>query len=238
VIGTSKEQMSAARAVVADVAIIDFVNYVQADAVRQALGSDNSLPVLSIAAPFNRQASFKAGDVTVRDVAGLYIYDNTLLGIELNGDEIKDYLEQSASYFQQVSGPGPFTMDQVTNAKYADTAPNGVPDYNFDSMAGLDKRLTYDIDIAQPVGSRISNLAYDGRPVAGDQQFAMAINNYRQSGGGGFPHVTAAPVLYNRQVAITQLLIDWVSAHKVIDPAAFATPDWRLVGDGEPLTIS
>jgi 2',3'-cyclic-nucleotide 2'-phosphodiesterase/3'-nucleotidase len=234
-IGTCTQEMSAARAVVEDVPIIDFVNYVQADAVKQALGG--GLPVLSIAAPFNRQATFPAGQVTVRDVAGLYIYDNTLLAIQVTGAQLQDYLEYSARYFQQVPGPGSYPMDRVTNAVTA-TAPSGTPDYNYDIVAGLDARLTYDIDIAQPVGSRIRNLAYDGAPVAGDQQFAMAINNYRQSGGGGFPHVTGAPVLYNRQVAITQLLIDWVSAHKVIDPAAFATPDWRLVGDGQPLTIS
>ena len=41
--------------------------------------------MLSIAAPFNRDAAIPAGDVTVRDVAGLYIYDNTLLGITLTG---------------------------------------------------------------------------------------------------------------------------------------------------------
>ncbi|HET8561165.1 MAG TPA: 5'-nucleotidase C-terminal domain-containing protein [Marmoricola sp.] len=237
VIGTSKEEMLAARAVVEDVPIIDFVNYVQADAVKTALGGANTLPVLSIAAPFNRQASFKAGDVTVRDVAGLYIYDNTLLGIQVSGAELKDYLEWSARYFQQVSGTGPFTMDQVTNA-VTDTAPNGTPDYNFDSVAGLDAPLTYDIDIAQPAGSRIANLAYAGAPVAADQQFVMAINNYRQSGGGGFPHVTTAPVLYNRQVAITQLLIDWVTEHQVIDPAQFASVDWKLVSGATTITVT
>ena len=52
-------------------------------------------------------------------------------------------------------------MDQVTNA-VTPTAPNGTPDYNYDSVAGLDAPLTYDIDLAQPVGSRILDLAYDG----------------------------------------------------------------------------
>jgi 2',3'-cyclic-nucleotide 2'-phosphodiesterase/3'-nucleotidase len=242
VIGTSKEEMLAARAVVEDVPIIDFVNYVQADAVQKATGT--TLPVLSIAAPFNRQASFKAGDVTVRDVAGLYIYDNTLLGIQVTGADLKKYLEYSARYFQQVPGPGSYTMDQVTNAKYEGTAPNGVPDYNFDSVAGLDGHLTYDIDLAQPpadldgIGNRIVGLAYKGIPVADDDQFVMAINNYRQSGGGGFPAVKTAPVVYNQQVAITQLLIDWVTANKVIDPAQFASVDWSLVADGQALTIS
>ncbi|HEU4567150.1 MAG TPA: 5'-nucleotidase C-terminal domain-containing protein [Marmoricola sp.] len=242
VIGTSKEEMLAARAVVEDVPIIDFVNYVQADAVKQATGTD--LPVLSIAAPFNRQASFKAGDVTVRDVAGLYIYDNTLLGIQVTGAELKQYLEYSARYFQQVPSAGSYPMDRVTNAKYAGTAPNGVPDYNYDAVMGLDAPLTYDIDLTRPPadtdgsGERIVDLAYGGTPVADDDQFVMAINNYRQSGGGGFPAVKTAPVVYNQQVAITQLLIDWVTAHKVIDPAEFASVDWRLVGNGQPLTIT
>jgi 2',3'-cyclic-nucleotide 2'-phosphodiesterase/3'-nucleotidase len=109
--------------------------------------------VLSIAAPFNRQASFPSGQVTVRDVTGLYIYDNTLLGVRVTGQQLRDYLEYSMQYFQQVTGTGPFTMDQVTNAVTAN-APNGTPDYNFDSIAGLDAPLTYDVDIAQPVGSR------------------------------------------------------------------------------------
>lgn len=238
VVGTSAEAMSAARAVVEDVPIIDFVNYVQADAVKAGLSGDAaSLPVLSIAAPFNRAASFPAGDVTVRDVAGLYIYDNTLLGVKVSGKDVKDYLEFSARYFKKVSGTGPFTMDQVTNA-VTTTAPNGTPDYNYDAVAGLDAPLTYDIDIAQDPGSRILNLAYDGTPVTDDQQFAMAVNNYRQSGGGGFPAVSTAEVVYNRQNEIRQLLIDWVTANGTIDPSEFASVDWKLVSGGTPITIT
>ncbi|WP_395656265.1 bifunctional metallophosphatase/5'-nucleotidase [Nocardioides sp.] len=237
-VGTSTEEMSAARAVVEDVPIIDFVNYVQADAVKAGLtGAAASLPVLSIAAPFNRQASFPSGEVTVRDVAGLYIYDNTLLGVQVSGADVRAYLEYSARYFKKVSGPGPFTMAQVTNA-VTPTAPNGTPDYNFDSVAGLDAPLTYDIDIAADPGSRIKDLAYDGAPVTDDQQFVMAVNNYRQSGGGGFPAVSTATVVYNRQNEIRQLLIDWVLAHHTIDPAQFASVDWRLVSGTDPVTIT
>ena len=237
-IGTSLAAMSAARAPVEDVAIIDFVNFVQADAVKQGLtGDDASLPALSIAAPFNRQASFPSGQVTVRDVAGLYIYDNTLLGVKVTGAQVKDYLEYSMQYFQQVSGPGPFTMDQVTNAK-TPSAPNGTPDYNFDTVAGLDAQLTYDVDIAQPVGSRIANLQYDGAAIDPAMEFAMAVNNYRQGGGGGFPAVKDAPVVYNRQIDIRQLLIDWVTAHQTIDPSQFATVDWKLVSNGQAITVT
>jgi 2',3'-cyclic-nucleotide 2'-phosphodiesterase/3'-nucleotidase len=236
VVGTSAVAMSAARSVVEDVPIIDFVNFVQADAVKAGLtGADASLPVLSEAAPFNRAASFPAGNVTIRDVAGLYIYDNTLLGVKLTGAQVKDYLEYSMRYFKQVSGPGPFTTAAVTNAVY-----NGAttPDYNFDSVAGLDAPLTYDVDIAQPIGSRVTNLQYDGAAIDPAQEFVLAINNYRQSGGGGFPHVSTAPVVYNRQNEIRQLLIDWVVAHGEIDPTDFASADWKLVSGGTPITIT
>jgi 2',3'-cyclic-nucleotide 2'-phosphodiesterase/3'-nucleotidase len=237
-VGTSAQRLEAARGVVEDVAIIDFVNYVQADAVKKALtGADAALPVLSIAASFSRTAVFPQGQITIRDVAGLYVFDNTLLGIKITGAQLKAYLEFSARYFKQVSGPGPFTVDQVTNA-VTPTAPGGTPDYNYDAVAGLDAKLTYRIDITQAPGQRILDLAYAGAPVADTAQFVMAINNYRQSGGGGFPGVTTAPVVYNRQVEIRQLLIDWVTANKVIDPALFASVDWKLAANGNDVVIS
>lgn len=240
VIGTSTEAMSAATARYEDTAALDFINYVQAEAVKAELtGADAALPVLSIAAPFNREAAIPAGEVSVRDVAGLYIYDNTLLGIRLTGAQVKAYLEKSAEYFKAVPGPGTYAADAVTNAPTT-TAPNGTPDYNYDVMRGLDAALTYDIDLSAPVGSRITGLAYGGTPVADGQEFVVAINNYRQSGGGSFPGVVGAPVVYNRQVEIRQLLIDWVTQHQVVDPALFSSsnPDWRLTSGTQPLTIT
>ena len=238
-IGTSRQAMSAARAVVEDVAAIDFVNYVQADAVKKALAgtADAGLPVVSIAAPFNRGAAIPEGQVSVRDVAGLYVFDNTLLAVKVTGRQIRDYLEFSAVYFQQKSGPGPYDMSELTNAPTT-AAPNGTPDYNYDIVAGLDARLTYDIDISQPAGSRIKNLSYAGAPIDEAREFAMAINNYRQGGGGSFPHVKTAPVLYNQQVEIRQLIIDWVIANKVVDANQFASVDWKLVAGNDDVVVN
>ena len=238
VVGTSAVAMSASRAVVEDTPIIDFINYVQALTVKAALtGADADLPMLSIAAPFNRAASFPQGNVTIRDVAGLYIFDNTLLGSRVTGAQVKDYLEFSANYFKPVATTGPVPIASVTNA-VTPTAPNGTPDYNYDIVAGLEARLTYDIDLAQPVGSRITNLLYAGAPLDPAKQFVMAVNNYRQGGGGNFPHIKNAPVVYNAQVEIRQLLIDWVVANGEIDPTEFASMDWRLVSNGAPITIT
>ncbi|MER7243672.1 5'-nucleotidase C-terminal domain-containing protein [Kribbella sp. NPDC000426] len=238
-IGTCTEAMSAATAPWEDTAALDFVNFIQADAVSKALVGtpQESLPVLAIAAPFNRAAAIPAGDVSIRDVAGLYVFDNTLLAVTMSGADIKDYLEFSAQYYKQVTGAGPFPSDQVTNAP-TPTAPTGTPDYNYDVLGGLTKPLTYKIDIAKAVGARITDLAYDGVAVAADQQFVVAVNNYRQSGGGNFPHVSTAPVVYNRQVEIRQLMIDYVTATGEVDPATFHTVDWSLTSNGTPVVVT
>jgi 2',3'-cyclic-nucleotide 2'-phosphodiesterase / 3'-nucleotidase len=237
-IGTCTAAMSAQTARFEDTAAIDFINHVQASAVHDAVTGtpDENLPVLSIAAPFNRDASIPAGNVTVRDVAGLYIYDNTLLGIRMTGKQVRDYLEYSAGYFETVTGTGPFAPDDVTNA-ISPTTHTPIPDYNYDIVGGLEASLSYDIDISRPAGQRITKLTYDGADLDPQAQFVVAINNYRQSGGGNFPGVKTAPVLYNAQVEIRQLLIDWVTAQGVIDPTTFTTYDWRLVSGGQPVAV-
>jgi len=238
-IGTCRQAMSAATAPWEHTAALDFVNYVEGDAVAKGLAGtpQASLPVLAIAAPFRRSAAIPAGDVSVRDVAGLYVFDNTLLAVTLTGADVEEYLEFSAQYFKQVSGTGPFMPDQLTNAPTA-TAPNGTPDYNYDILGGFTKPLTYKIDIAKPVGSRIVDLAYDGVPVAADQQFVVAVNNYRQAGSGNFPHISTAPVVYNRQVEIRQLMIDYVTTIGTIDPSTLRTGNWSLVSGGAPIVVN
>ncbi len=231
-VGTSTERMSMAESRYRDTPILDLINEVQTDTVEAALAgtADAELPVLSIAAPFNREAAIPAGPVTVRDVAGAYIFDNTLLGVRMTGAQVREYLEFSARYFSQVAPGVAVTPDAVTNARTT-VAPTGTPDYNADFLSGVD----YDIDLSRPVGSRIVSLTRDGVPVTDTQQFVVAVNNYRQSGGGGFPAVSTAPVVYNAQAEIRQLIVDWVTARGALDPATFAVQNWRLVREGQPV---
>ena len=212
-----------------DTAIIDFIQQMQTETVDAALQDTayGDLPVLSIAAPFSREAVFPAGDVTIRDIAGLYIYDNTLEAVTLTGAQVRDYLEYSAKYFAQVPAGAAFDPAADTNA-------GGTPDYNYDMLSGI----RYEIDLSRPVGDRIVDLTHvDGTPVAADETFVVAVNNYRRSGGGNFPHVSTAPVVYNEQQEIRQLLIEWAQARGVIDPADFADENWQLVVAGVPVAV-
>ncbi|MFC7430056.1 MULTISPECIES: bifunctional metallophosphatase/5'-nucleotidase [unclassified Agrococcus] len=232
-VAQSTEALPAATSRYEDTAIIDFINQIQLDTVEAALDGTEwaDTTVIAQASPFSRTAQFPQGQVTIRDIAGLYIYENTLTGVELTGAQLRDYMEHSARYFVQTEVGAEFDPETGTNAAYPDR-PEGVPDYNYDAITGLD----YVIDVSQPVGSRIVGLAHpDGTPVADDDVFVMAVNNYRQSGGGGFPHVAAAPVVYDERLEIRQLLIDWASERGTIAPADFFVENWSLTTDASAI---
>ena len=225
VVATSATELSAQDARWRDTAIMDFVHDVQRDVVARGLEGtpDADLPVVSVAAPFRADAVFPAGEVTIRDVAGLYIYDNTLQAVRMTGAELHDYLEYSAKYYASVPPGDPADPTSLSAGT--------TPDYNLDQLSGV----SYEIDLAQPAGSRVGPLLVEGEELGADDEVVLAVNNYRRSGGGGFPHVATAPLVYDRQQDIRQLLIDRAQETGSIDPADFAEVDWRLVADGEPL---
>ncbi|MEW1697573.1 bifunctional metallophosphatase/5'-nucleotidase [Streptomyces sp. NPDC093249] len=226
VIGTSTATMTTADAPWRDEPIIDLINVVQAETVKAALagGAHAALPVLSQASCFSRTARIPAGQVTIKDAAGLYPFENTLEARLLTGAQLKDYLEYSAKYYVRTPAGTPVDTAKLTNA-------DNTPDYNYDAVSGL----TYEIDIAGPVGSRIVDLSFEGRPIDPAAKFVLAVNNYRASGGGAFPHVANAQQLWADSDEIRNTIIQWVKAKGTVDPAAFASVGWKLTRDGVPV---
>ena len=153
------------------------------------------------------------GPVTVRDIAGLYVYENTLVVLEVTGQQLKEALEHSAKYFRAYE-PG------KTPAELVDEK---IPAYNFDIAEGV----TYTLDISKPFGERIQNLQFKGLPLAPAQKLRLATNNYRVNGGGGYTMYKGAPVVYRSSVEIRELIIDWVERHKTIPTEP--TNNWKII---------
>ena len=229
VIATSTRELPGATSHYEPTPIIDFIQMVQTRTVTEALadGPYAALPVLSTASPFSRTAVFPRGEVAVRDIAGLYLYDNTLEAVVMSGQQIKEYLEYSVGYYGSVEPGQRFDPDVHTGVTH-----DGLEgwDYNYDIAYGVD----YRIDLANPYGDRIVGLARDGVEVRADQRFVVALNSYRRAGGANFPHVATAPLVYDEQREIRQLLIDWAAAHGTIDAADFFMANWALLVDGRP----
>ena len=204
VIGKSAAELTASDARFRDTAILDLIQRVQLDAGKADV---------SMAASFNPQARLPKGPVTVRDLAGLYVYENTLVVIEVTGQQLKDALEHSAKYFRAYE-PGK-TAAELVDEK--------IPGYNFDIAEGV----AYDLDISKPVGERIRNLRFHNQPLAPAQKLRLAVNNYRVNGGGGYTMYKDAPIIYRSSTEIRELIIDWVERNKQVP--AEPTNNWRLL---------
>ncbi|HET6889758.1 MAG TPA: 5'-nucleotidase C-terminal domain-containing protein, partial [Pyrinomonadaceae bacterium] len=203
-IGESNTELTAAEARFRDTAILDLIQRVQLETGKADL---------SMAAVFNPQARIPKGPVTVREIASLYVYENTLVVLEVTGRQIKDALEHSAKYFKPYE-PG------KTPAELVDEK---IPAYNFDIAEGVE----YEIDIRKPFGQRIQNLRFRGKPLDPNQKLKLATNNYRVNGGGGYTMYKNAPVVYRSSDEIREIIIDWVERHKTLPTAP--TNNWRLI---------
>jgi 2',3'-cyclic-nucleotide 2'-phosphodiesterase/3'-nucleotidase/5'-nucleotidase len=207
-VGTTPVAWRGDSARLVDTPLIDFI----LDVERKASGAD-----LASTAAFTLDAKLDSGAITVAELAQLYPYDNTLRAIRISGGQLREYLEFSSRYYTGSvgDGGGPATDPQI-------------PGYNFDIVAGAE----YTIDLTRPIGSRITSLTVRGRPVAKTDSFTLALNNYRQTGGGGYAMIRGAPVVYDKQEEIRQLLIDEVKRRGAIRPPDYSDRNWTLVFPG------
>jgi 2',3'-cyclic-nucleotide 2'-phosphodiesterase/3'-nucleotidase len=203
-IGESAAELTATQARFRDTAILDLIQRVQLEAGKADV---------SMAAVFNPDARIARGPVTVRDIAGLYVYENTLVVLEVTGQQLKEALEHSAKYFRAYE-PGKSPAELVDEK---------IPAYNFDIAEGV----TYTLNISKPFGERIEDLQFQGKPLAPTQKLRLATNNYRVNGGGGYTMYKGAPVVYRSSVEIRELIIDWVERHKTIPTEP--SNNWKIV---------
>ncbi|WP_437675865.1 5'-nucleotidase C-terminal domain-containing protein [Sorangium sp. So ce131] len=216
-IGTTDFEMSSMFADVGDVSAIQIVNQAQADYITRYIEENlpqyTSLPVLSVSAPFksgfqggNDYTDVPAGSIAINNAADLYLYANTIQAVKVTGADILDWLERAATRFNQID-PSKTEPQPLINTS--------MPGYNFDVFT--DKRISYEIDVTQPLppmgmkaSGRIKNLTWNGEPMDPAAEFIVATNNYRASGGGGFPGLDGSKTIYaapdtNRDVLITYI---------------------------------
>jgi 2',3'-cyclic-nucleotide 2'-phosphodiesterase (5'-nucleotidase family) len=204
-IGESTEEWTSALARTRDTPILDLINDVQ----MRVTGAE-----LSAASAFSLTSRIPQGPVTVADVAGLYVYDNTLKAMRISGAQLRAYLEKSAEYYLPCPASACETLTNPT-----------VAGYNYDVVSGVD----YTLDLTKPVGQRLVRLERNGRAVAPADSFTIAINNYRASGSGGFSMLIGAPVVYDRGEGIRDLLIEDIRRRGTLRPADVFRQNWEIV---------
>jgi 2',3'-cyclic-nucleotide 2'-phosphodiesterase / 3'-nucleotidase len=215
-------------ALIGDSSTVDLVNAAQrahAASLVAARADLASLPLLSAAAPFKcggrsgpyAYTDIAAGPLAIKDVADIYPYPNSLRVAKVDGATLGEWLERSASIFHRIDSGQPGEQPLLGPAFAA---------YNFDVIDGLD----YTIDVTQsarydesgalvaPGAHRIHDLTFKGAPVDPNQPFLVVTNNYRASGGGGFPGCDGTSVVIEAADANRDVLLKYVESKTEIAP--------------------
>ena len=234
-LGSTRTPITSYFAQVADDPSVQLVSQAQLAYAKRALqGTEfEGLPLLSAAAPFKAGGrmgwayftDIPAGTLSVRNVADLYIYPNTVKAVRLTGAQVREWLEMSAGQFNQIDAAGPALQHLVND--------NFVP-YNFDTIDGV----SYQIDVTQPArydpkgklvapaAHRIVDLRYQGQPVDAQAPFIVVTNNYRASGGGGFPGLDGTNIVLDSPDENREALVQYLRNAGTLDPSA--DNNWRI----------
>jgi len=228
-VGSTDFRMSTYFADVGDPSAIQVVNEAQAayvrDYVKANLPQYADVPVLSVSAAFKTGAAgpadytdVPAGSLALNNAADLYLYPNALYAVKVDGAGLKAWLEKAAYRFNTID-PAADRPQELVNT--------GFPGYNFDTVT--DAGLRYEIDVTQPPGQRIRNLQWQGKPVAADQAFLVATNNYRASGGGNFPGLDGSRTVIASPDMNRDVLIAYVrKQQKLTRTADGSARSWRF----------
>jgi len=202
-----------------DTPLVDLINAVQAELAKEA-----GLEVdVTAAAVFTEAAGLDAGPVDLREIYGMYQYENTMAVVEINGDIMRRAIEHSARYWQTYDPGGSNAVDRAIAAP-------GQWGYNWDMYSGIE----YDVDISKPVGERVTELKMDGKPLAADRRFRIAINSYRAAGGGGYVMYKEGKRLWESAISIRTAIENHLRRKKTISPADYFVRNWRLLPSGLP----
>lgn len=209
-----------------DTTAMELINRAQTDYVSRYV-KDNlpqyaSLPVLSAAAPFKMNfrgsgyTDIPVGGVAIKNVADLYLYPNTVQAVKIDGKTVKAWLEKSAQYFNQID-PAKTEEQALVDTTF--------PSYNFDVIDGV----TYEIDVTSAAGERIKNLSYKGVPVADTDEFIVATNNYRASGGGSFAGLNGNQTIFESPDTNRDIIVEYIRTLKTLTKANIgADKNWRF----------
>ncbi len=194
-------------------ALIEFINKVQMFYTKADI---------SAAALFSSNSNLKAGDFKVKDASNIYKFDNTLLGVEMSGENLKKYMEWSANYYNTFK-PGDITVSFNPEVR----------NYNYDMFYGID----YDIDISKPSGERIQNVTINDEPLDPAKTYKVAINNYRLGTLISLNLVSLDDIyydssnVYSDSPEIRALIIKYVQEElkdKTLEPTV--TQNWKIIG--------
>lgn len=184
------------------------------DVLHEYTGAD-----VTTACMFKEEANVKAGPFRVKDACAIYPYDNTAYKLKITGAQLKAIMEEHAGKFFNQFKPGDLTISFNGDMRM----------YSYDSYGGVN----YKIDISKPVGKRIVDLTFKGKPLADDQELTLAVSNYRYGQMVQEKLITPADVVdssdnWGQIGTIRSMISEYIQKHKTIAPKTYG--EWSIIG--------
>lgn len=180
------------------------------------------LPILSAVAPFKSggrsgpagYTDVPAGPLALRHVADLYAFPNAIAALCLTGAEVSEWLERSASAYNQIK-PGS-TGTLLRNPDF--------PGYNFEMIDPLDVVLDlsrparYDVDgkVADDRSHRVVSIHLDGEPLDPKARYILCTNSYRAGGAGNFAGARTANLVLSDEAVARDIVRNYVSQSETV----------------------
>ncbi|MFK7745756.1 MAG: bifunctional UDP-sugar hydrolase/5'-nucleotidase [Roseobacter sp.] len=130
------------------------------------------------------RASIDAGDVTMGEVLTVLPFQNTLSTFQVTGATIVAALENGVSQHEEGAG-------------------------RFPQVAGM----SFVFDVAQPAGSRISDVMVGGAPIDADKLYGVVSNNYLRNGGDGYEMFKDAQNAYDFGPDLADVTAEFIAAN-------------------------
>ena len=126
------------------------------------------------------RASIEAGDITKNSVVTAFPFGNYLVTKEIKGKDIVAALEHGLSKFPEQNG-------------------------GFPHVAGM----TFTFNVANPVGSRVSDLMIGSKAVDMEKEYMLVTNDFMAAGGDDYTMFKPSPIV-NEYAAFDEILVNYI----------------------------
>ncbi|MFC6356721.1 ExeM/NucH family extracellular endonuclease [Luethyella okanaganae] len=131
------------------------------------------------------------GNVTYKEAASVQPFANTLVTMDLTGDQVRQVLEQQ---WQPATASRPFLK------------------------LGVSKGLSYSYDPTAAPGVRIGAITLDGSPLDPAGSYRVVVNSFLASGGDNFPTLKSGTNRADSGKVDLQSMVDYFAANTTASP--------------------
>ncbi len=136
-------------------------------------------------------------DVTIRQVNQNYPFPNTIMKIEISGQQMIEAIKQAVDYYVLING------EIAINPTYISPK---LKHFNYDMYWGLDYSVTIGKD-----GNTVDKVLVKGQPIELNKTYSMLVSNYRYNNRGDYPVYNDVKLISESQEDAIEILLSYLS---------------------------